>query len=991
MSASVESVAQEKHNENARVELDKARESISVKRTSAQYTDSEDRPKLDHITPREEAPVGRLGYLLRKLLPVLDKPSSERERWPLRRRESITDELPWVEWLEDVDQASFADNKSVMAAFELTPVPTEGRDMPMLRGIVQDLVPIVSSVIPEHRIDPWVMGLYGNFDPSIDGAIELMETYVHERAKGSQYTIDYLKRMAQHYQDVTKQGGYFHDDVVSDTPWGGQAQRVRVVIYRRYARSKPIDDSTEELEIVCSKMENVFRSLKIDATRLDGKAFYRWMLHWLNPSPKLCGGDAKLLDEVAPYPGDADEGEGLPFSFDLAESVTLSKPVIDDKTGIWFLDEMPHVVLQTESVTSVPKPGALTGEIERDGKRFTTIDQLPEGTVIALNIIFRPRGEILGEIERVRDSARGDSVSARATRKEARAILAHQENTQEPLYPCELAFYIRAANLSELDELVSEAQTVLSRAGIKTYDPFMQDDPVRVGNFLRNLPGVMKASIDEKSSRRARLIHANHIARLAPMFGRSRGTGRPGISFFNRSGEPTFLDLLSDKESQLNGHTFIYGQSGSGKSALNVAMLDSLIAMHRPRIFIIDLGNSFGPLQEHAKAMGLSTHMMRLNMSTNVSMPPFADALELVGKQVNVEKVRPSREEEDLEHFSGREVEFEEEAESLDRDVLGELEIIARLMIMGGGGAQVESATLKISIQRAIKIAAESAAKGELDTAIPRPSDVADALSEISRLPENASREDEIEELANAMRLFCSGLNGHLFNRDGVAWPEVDLTVIDMAEAGQSGRTETLIVAVVSLVMHIHRLAERDQYKGRPILFLVDEAHMVTSEELLMTLMIRITKMWRKLGARLWLATQEIDDIPAPVKRMIGMMEYWIAMSMPPQQIELTRSFRPITNEQASMMSQCRMNKGKFSEGCVLVQDRVMQFRSVPPSSTLALSQTAPDEKAARFQIMEEQGISEYEAILAVAENIRQKRLSDVPKTARRRRRRRPA
>ncbi|PID63419.1 MAG: conjugative transfer ATPase [Gammaproteobacteria bacterium] len=953
-----------------------------------------DSPERDRPVPRTAAPVGRLGALLRKLLPSLDKQPESLERWPIRHRISLTDEIPWVEYLDDERQFAFADNKSVMAVYDLTPVPTEGRSIPLLRRIVQDLVPIVSDVIPEHSRDPWVMGLYGSFDARIDQAIDRMEEYASPLAKGSRYTEDYIRRMREHYTDVVRKGGYFHDDMVSDTNWGGRMQRARLVIYRRYARSKPDMDSSEELDTVCNKLENSFRTLRVKAERLDGREFYRWMRDWLNPRPALCDGDPRRLDEVAPYPGDIGDDEDLPFSADLGEMVTLSAPFIDDEHGIWYLDGMPHVVLQTESVQAPPRPGAMTGEIERDEKRYTTIDELPDGTVIALNVIFRPREETIGNIEKVRDSARGDSESARATRLEAQDIVAHAEETGEPLYPCELAFYLRADNLQRLHEAVAEANTTLLRTGIRVYDPFMQKDPVRVGNFIRNLPGLYQASIDEKAARRARLIHANHIMRLAPIFGRSRGTGNPGISLFNRSGEPLFFDLLSSRDSQLNGHTFIYGRSGSGKSAINVAMLDSLIAMHRPRIFIIDLGNSFGPLVEHATAMGLSTHIARFTMSDDVSIPPFADAVSLVDQEVDADELAGEEAfAEDMETFErGDTVTSPQDDEPTetggDRDVLGELEIIARLMIRGGGGGDVKSATLRISIQRAIKMAAERAVRGELATGFPRPEDVARALSDIGRLPENQSREAQIEELANAMLIFCGGLNGHVFNRDGAALPEVDLTVLDVADAGQSGREETLIVGVVALVMHVNRLAERDQYKGRPILFLVDEAHLITAEQLLMTLMIKITKMWRKLGARLWLSTQEVADVPVDVKRMIGMMEFWIGMSVPKQEIELTRSFRPLTDEQASMMAQCRTNKGKYSEGCIMARDTVIQFRSVPPSLTLALSQTEPHEKAARFALMQEKGISEFDAIQRIAEDIRRKRLSGGPTTTRQRLRR---
>jgi hypothetical protein len=45
-------------------------------------------------------------------------------------------------------------------------------------------------------------------------------------------------------------------------------------------------------------------------------------------------------------------------------------------------------------------------------------------------------------------------------------------------------------------------------------------------------------------------------------------------------------------------------------------------------------------------------------------------------------------------------------------------------------------------------------------------------------------------------------------------------------------------------------------------------------------------------------------------------------------------------------------------------------FRAVPPSLYLAMAMTEPEEKAARFKLMQEFGISELDAAMRMAENI---------------------
>ncbi len=60
-----------------------------------------------------------------------------------------------------------------------------------------------------------------------------------------------------------------------------------------------------------------------------------------------------------------------------------------------------------------------------------------------------------------------------------------------------------------------------------------------------------------------------------------------------------------------------------------------------------------------------------------------------------------------------------------------------------------------------------------------------------------------------------------------------------------------MALAMVSLVNTINNMAERDQFDAREINFVVDEAHVLTTNPLLSPYMTKVVKMWRKLGA--WL------------------------------------------------------------------------------------------------------------------------------------------
>ena len=61
-------------------------------------------------------------------------------------------------------------------------------------------------------------------------------------------------------------------------------------------------------------------------------------------------------------------------------------------------------------------------------------------------------------------------------------------------------------------------------------------------------------------------------------------------------------------------------------------------------------------------------------------------------------------------------------------------------------------------------------------------------------------------------------------------------------------------------------------------------------------------------------------------------------------------------------------------EGVILSKSMEVLFRAVPPSLYLAMAMTEPEEKAERYQLMREHGISELEAAFKVAEKIDQAR-----------------
>jgi type IV secretory pathway VirB4 component len=277
------------------------------------------------------------------------------------------------------------------------------------------------------------------------------------------------------------------------------------------------------------------------------------------------------------------------------------------------------------------------------------------------------------------------------------------------------------------------------------------------------------------------------------------------------------------------------------------------------------------------------------------------------------------------------------------------MEIAARLMITGGESAEEGRMTRadRGMIREAIMMAARTAYDEERQML---PEDLMFALQNIARDVSNgedgrekrtAARRSRAEEMSEALRMFTEGFEGELFNKPGTPWPEADVTIVDLGTLAREGYEAQMAVAVISMLNTINNIAERDQYTDRDILVPIDEAHIVTVNPLLGPYATKIVKMWRKLGAWLWLFTQNLGDFPDTAKKMLNMAEWWICLVMPPEEVEQIARFKTLTEEQKAMLLSATKLPKKYTEGVVLSQSA----GTVPLGSSQSVSGSWYDRK----------------------------------------------
>lgn len=869
---------------------------------------------------------------------------------------SFIDYLPWVEYLPESQSVLLDDGISVGAVFEVVPVGTEGRTgerLEEIRDIVEDAL---QDSFDERDSHPWVVQFFCQDETDVTEYIDKLRGYVKPWAQGTAFTAAYLHEMERHMRGIAVPKGLFIDKAITGAPWRGQQRRTRMVIYR-YVNpgvSEPYSPQ-EQLNQVCERLSSALAGAGIVTSRQNGEQIHAWLLRWFNPEPDWV--DKDTLYSTAAHV-DTRNGE-LPVLNDFSETLMFTPPRSDVENGVWWFDERPHKAVTIDRIRRAPSVGHLTGETRKGENINALMDLLPEGTVISLTLVVQPQDVLEERFNHLAKNAIGENTESERVRADADTAKSYL-GERHKLYRASMTFFLSGESLKVLNSRQRDLTAILLNAGLQPVKP--EYDVAPLNGYLRALPMCFNPTLDKKNWY-TRLTFVQHMANMLPVFGRDTGTGHPGFTFFNRGGAPLTFDPLNSADRSKNAHLVLFGPTGSGKSATLNSLFAQLMAIHRPRLFIAEAGNSFGLFADYCAELELSVNKVSIKPGCGISLAPFADAYKLI--EAPVKTVDESELSERIEVEETDDGDAEEE-----RDILGELEIVARLMVTGGEAkeeARLERADRGM-MREAILAGARKAWNEERQMVTGDLQDAFYAFAQDESRPE--VRRARAQNMGESLGVFMQGFLGELFNRPGQNWPEADVTLIDLGTLAREGYEAPLAVAYTSLVNTINNIAERDQFLDREIVFPTDEAHMITTNPLLAPYVVKVVKMWRKLGAWLWLATQNLEDFPATAKKMLNMIEWWLCLVMPPEEVEEIARFKKLTAEQKAMLLSATKTPRCYTEGVVLASRIEALFRAVPPSLYLALGMTEKDEKAARRALMVEHGISELDAAKRIAHQL---------------------
>jgi len=872
---------------------------------------------------------------------------------------SFVDFLRYRDWDRVSGCFVMDDGKSAGMLWELSPAPTEGRDEQTLSEMHEAFTEAIRSGLTEDVDSPWIAQFFVQDEETLFPHWRQINDYIPESIRNTQLTKHWLNEVDMHLQQVAQPGGIFAQ-AAGGNAWRGKERRVFVTLYRIAPKRGTLPLSIKLTKAAASQFTAVFAKNGVSLRGCRGRDLYEWMTPMLNPSPDLTGGDPYAYMRQNHYP---DEVNGqTPPAWDLAEATVRSAPEqVED--GVWSFQGTLYTALTVQLFSKALNFGHLTGE---NRNATTLMDQMPPGTRISTTVIAEPQYLIERHMTALESSAVGDGAHAVETLEEtgeARRALVKGEK----LYRTAVVIYVTGKSLDELNTRADACTAILNQSALPPYA--RKYDLFRSGAFITGLPFGYDHARDRAGPKRATLQFTSEISKLIPIAGRSTGTGSPCLNFFNRGAAPLSFDPIKDRDK--NAHLTVFGPTGSGKSAFLTNALIQTMAVHRPYLFIIDPkwpAPSFALLMDYFKSQGLTTNKVTLTPDTDVAINPFHCAMQLLDEDYDEKKL----DEEDIEG---------------GRDLMGEMVYLALAMTTGGEQKEMDNIRRadRPVFSQAIRLAAKTV-KEAGGTVVITENVVAalHQLAEETKLGKQTAM--KYHEHAEAMRVFCDGFAGKIFNRPGTPWPTCDVTLIEFAQLGTPGNEDLLNVGFMSLIQAIQLHITKHQYGdgmreiARNTIVCVDESHYLAKMPLMGAYIAKSIKTWRSSGAWYWQATQSIDDFAGPMKPLLTQLEWMICLAMPKDEVTKLKELKSLTAEQATMVESARKSAGEYSEGVVLHEKCTALFRAVLPSLSLALAQTEQHERAKRRDYMVANRCTEIEATYHIARTIYQSRASHATK-----------
>lgn len=884
---------------------------------------------------------------------------------------SFSDRLAFVDFCDEKNLFLLNDGVSVGSGFELGDIPAEATSPQHLKSVFDKVCDTFTRVVPLHQKDPWVMQMYVSDEYSLNPVLEHMKQAIAPEILNTAFTQDYLERVGDLFQKMTRPQGLFVDPKTGSA-YRGRRRRIRVLFYRRYTElTVSREEAVLEHEEVISQIKTKLISPGLSLKRLTGKSYYTWWMKWFNPSPSLTDGDCERLVQQFPYPKDK-----KPASFSFPQNIVFS-PVESDEKGFVF-DGIKHRVLYVDGLKESPEIGLISRERPQANPkhRYALLDKLPEGSIYTLSVVFSSDESLDAHLMRIEKGIIGTSLKPSEVRHDIK-VARDELSCGNRLFWVNQAVYYRGKDESTLHQIEKELHSLFIDAKMPLIGSSYDLHPLN--SYLNGLPFTFMPSFARKHLGYDRLVYASELAALLPVYGRTQGARHlPSLTFFNRLGEPVFFDLLHSDFISQNSHLALFANSGGGKSVATGWMINSLMATKNARIVLFEMGNSFDRMLIHAKAYGKKTKQLLLSNKKGEVVPlnPFCEAYKAIPE------ISDTLSEEQAQLLAQKMMEIQSELErpahpheqacqDEGRTYLAELSLALRTMITEANPIEEEQFTLadETLLIEVLSDAILTSFKNDVPQMLTQ--HIVAAFERRMNKETVPRKKDRILDMHDRLKSYViNSAKSRFFNVPTEPLGDFDIFHVDISAIKDD--TGKLALVMVSLLPRILALAEATQNESRPTFLFIDESHLQFQIPSVVTGCLLLAKVARKLGLWLVAITQNVTDMNSEkATKILSLIETWILLGLDEKEMNDVKRFKQLTPEQEALIRDIDSQKGLYAEAVLLGSRFQGLFRVIPPRYLLALLMNEKSEKAERHLL--EQQYDVLKAAQIVAERLENK------------------
>lgn len=448
-------------------------------------------------------------------------------------------------------------------------------------------------------------------------------------------------------------------------------------------------------------------------------------------------------------------------------------------------------------------------------------------------VVVTSRLAIRGRMIAAKESMRvGDKETRERQRSDLDAVRnkvsSENASNREQFFDLSVHINLMGFNKEIIDDQAMSLERRLWRIGHK--EVLRGDAVVRNSmpfNFRQTSMKLLKRSIPHLTE---------SVSHMAPMFVEYQGVPDPAILMNNRAGQPIFLDLWGNSVN--TAHSLICGTTGSGKSFTFNNLLMALRVKYRPKVWIIDKGDSYESL-----CLVLNGNYVRL--TTERFVEPVS------GRTIDPICINP----------------FALKRDENNRNVKPELDeifFVARMLIMmmeaGDGSGSTKSNLTKVTSSLLYQ-ALEEFYRDWVET---RPLDEPRFRDFIPHLIKTNFHEQKGEVLAQNLTLyygtgpFAAIFDGYL----DVDW-ENDFTVL---ETQRMSKSPALGIVTLALFRQIDLYCKFKLDRSRKKVVAVDEAWATLSDPNAAKALSSFYRELRRYGAGCLLISQTVKDFVNLIK-----------------------------------------------------------------------------------------------------------------------------